>query len=745
MSAVIPFQHPQQSKSHFAKRYAHRGLAVFPCWWVLPETDGRGHLCACGDKSCINRGKHPISKLVPLGHTMATNDAATIERWWATYPEANIGMPMAANHLIGVDIDPRNGGYLTIEQIEAQHGPLVSEVLQFSGGGGEHRIFSAPKDAAFPGKLGAGIDLKHNGYLIVEPSNHACGGSYEFEASSSILDEAPSPFPDWVKDLGRDSARSPSSAHAEPPRFFSESDMDRAASGLLAIPSDERDLWVQVGMAVHAHFGEAGFPIWDNWSRSSHKYDAKDLVRVWRSFRHKGLDGVAAGTLFKLISDHGGTAACAPDLSKPLPPVLLEQVSAESEKRSSLRNIPCRPLQAVCDWLSSVSESHHPDISVVGALALGSAITGRLYASEEDNWTALMMVVSGPSGVGKNYIQVGAERLLLAAGLERRIAGDFYTHQAAVYGALRNAPAHLCISDEFGENFYEARKNNNANKATVFKSLKRVYSSANHIFKSETYANAQDDDRKPIIKPSLSLVGLTTPLQFFSEIKTGHIEGGLMNRLIIVSVDRQDVASMPDRCGMPPEGLIEWVRLVSRHDTPLAHTAYDLEPVPVKVAFSKEARAAFAQFKADQMQRCDELEVVGLGSMPIRWRENAMKMATMLAACDNPTNPVVSGDVADWCVEYVRRRGEDAVALLSSSAGENEYQQSMNAVLAFVRQSGGEGRTLTELSLKFRSIKRNQMAEIRSHLIESALAEEISIPTAGRNSVRLVAKTGEEK
>ena len=744
MSAVLNFP-SQTSRAAFARRYAQRGLAIFPCWWVLPETDERGHLCACGDKACSNRGKHPISKLVPLGHTMATNNADTIERWWASHPEANIGMPMAANHLIGVDIDPRNGGYMTMEQIEAEHGPLVSEVLQFTGGGGEHRIFSAPKDASFPGKLGAGIDLKHNGYLIVEPSNHASGGSYEFEASSSILDEAPSPLPDWVKDLGRERQSSAMRTNYEPPRFYPESDLDRACAGLSSISSDDRALWVTVGMAIHAHFGEAGFPVWDEWSSKSHKYDAKDLVRVWRSFRHKGLDGVDAGTLFKLIAEHGGTAACSPDLSKPLPPVLLEHVAAETEKRLSLRNIPCKPLQAICDWLSTISESYHPDISVVGALAIGSAITGRLYASEEDNWTALMMVVSGPSGVGKNYIQVGAERMLMAAGLERRIAGDFYTHQAAIYGALRNAPAHLCISDEFGENFYEARKNNNANKATVFKALKRVYSSANHIFKSETYANAQDDDRKPILKPSLSLVGLTTPLQFFSEIKTGHIEGGLMNRLIIVSVDRQDVASMPERCGVPPSGLVEWAKLVSRQDNPLAHTAYDLEPVPVKVAFSKEAKSAFAQFKTDQMQRCDELEQIGLGSMPIRWRENAMKMATMLAACDNPINPVVTVDIAEWCIEYVRHRGESTIALLSSSSGENDYQQTMNAVLAFVRQAGSEGRTLTELSRKFRSVKRSQMAEIRAHLIESALAEEVSLPTAGRYSARLVAvSSGDE-
>ena len=168
---------------------------------------------------------------------MATNDAATIERWWSAYPEANIGMPMAANHLIGVDIDPRNGGYLTMEQIEAEHGPLVSEVLQFTGGGGEHRIFSAPKDASFPGKLGAGIDLKHNGYLIVEPSNHSSGGSYEFEASSSILDEAPSPLPDWVKDLGR-------AQHVATPsivRQFADSEIAEVKQALAVINSDDRD------------------------------------------------------------------------------------------------------------------------------------------------------------------------------------------------------------------------------------------------------------------------------------------------------------------------------------------------------------------------------------------------------------------------------------------------------------------------------------------------------------------------
>ena len=50
----------------------------------------------------------------------------------------------------------------------------------------------------------------------------------------------------------------------------------------------------------------------------------------------------------------------------------------------------------------------------------------------------------------------------------------------------------------------------------------------------------------------------------------------------------------------------------------------------------------------------------------------------MLAACDNPVNPVVSGEVAEWCIEYVLQRGEAPLRYCHSS-GENDYQQTMNS------------------------------------------------------------------
>jgi len=679
---------------------------------------------------------------VPRGQDHATTDAATIRAWWTREPQANIGIFLAPSGLMAIDIDPRNGGYDTIDALEAQHGPLASDVLQFTGGGGEHRVFALPHNAgSLPGKLGPGVDVKINGYIMAEPSNHLSGGVYGWEASSSPLDGVvPSPLPDWLRGQFGEAGASRYELPAGPAKPLSERDRADLEAALQYIPAIERETWVQVGMALHStQAGTEAFELWDAWSRTApEKYDPTDQTRVWHSFRNRGLSGVTKATLFDLAMK-GGWVNVAP-AAKPETVTLPNLAPAVSD---SLTPIPSVFLRTVADWLSGVPEEYHPDISTVGALALGSVITGRLYRSELANWTSLLFVVSGPTGVGKNYIKTGIERLLLAADLSNLIGGDFYTHQSAIYTALRRAPAHVCISDEFGDNFAEARKNNNSNKMTVFKALKKVYSDADHIFKSESYASFKDDEeRRPIVNPSLTMVGLTTPHQFFSEIKVSHIEGGLMNRLLVCSVGYEGVRTRTAPSEEPPPEMVEQIQRIHRPIETALPVPYSLQPAPQRVLFSAEATALFSDFKAEQKARIAELDSTGMESMPNRWRENAMRLATMIAACERPHAPVITGDQAQWCIDYVRRLGSQVIARLAFEAGENYYQQQMNTVLAHIRAAGQGGRSLTDLSRKFRSIKRRDMAELKNHLIESGLIEEKTIETAGRSAMRLVAVEG---
>lgn len=725
----------------FAIAYAKLGWHIFPCFWI--KDDG---LCACGNPSCKSPGKHPIGFLAKRGQDDATTDEPTIRRWWTNSPTANIAIMLAPSGLIAVDIDPRNGGWDSIDDLEAKHGPLTSDVLQLTGGGGEHRVFSLDADssASLPGKLGRGIDLKRNGYIIASPSNHASGARYEWEGSSDPLEGCiPSPLPDWLRGSFASTAAPVQAASSIQP--LSDQDKADLTEALSFIPADERSVWVDMGMALHStNAGNEAFFIWDTWSATSSKYDPIDQMRIWRSFRIKGLSGLTKASVYKTAQDAGWVNA-GPSIPIEVDPVAIASpiVSMTVKPgKSDLMTIPVKPLQEIAQWMSGLTETYHPAISVAGALALGSVITGRLYRSEYANWTAMLYVVSGPSGVGKNYIQVGAERILLRAGLDHMIAGDFYTHQSALYSMLRRAPAHLCISDEFGENFYEARKNNNSNKMTVFKALKKVYSGADHIFKAESYATlAKDngDDRAPIFNPSVTMVGLTTPLQFYSEIKTSHIEGGLMNRLVIINADSADVKPRTNQSDEPPDYIIDWLNAVHRTNEPLMHVGFGMEPNRQEVTFANEAKALFDDFKQTQNDASKRLDKIALGAMPMRWRENAMRIATMLAACERPSAPVVLATHAQWAIDYVQFNGESAVHALSAQTGENDYQQQMNVVNAFIREAGEDGRSATELSRAFRSIKRRDMAEIKNHLVESALVSEVVTKTTGASITRWVA------
>ena len=133
-----------------ATQYAEAGVAVIPVWWL---ENGR---CACNDPQCArgNWGKHPILSNWPH---KATTDKAVIQRWAQRWPRAHIGILPPEGHTI-IDVDPRNGGDLTLKKLlGTQRVPRTP--TQNSGGGGYHILFKGEP----AGPLGKGIDVKRPG------------------------------------------------------------------------------------------------------------------------------------------------------------------------------------------------------------------------------------------------------------------------------------------------------------------------------------------------------------------------------------------------------------------------------------------------------------------------------------------------------------------------------------------------------------------------------------------------------
>lgn len=173
-------------------------------WHVLPLYEISSGTCCCGKPNCT-AGKHPR---IRDGAKGATIDLHQVQEWWTQWPQANVGVTTGADSgIVVLDIDPRNGGDSSLQQLENDHGDLPPTVMAATGGGGQHLIFQHPglaignrrNLAGYPG-----IDLKGDGgYIVAPPSNHVSGGHYAWMPDHRPGEIAIAPIPEFLIDLAQ--------------------------------------------------------------------------------------------------------------------------------------------------------------------------------------------------------------------------------------------------------------------------------------------------------------------------------------------------------------------------------------------------------------------------------------------------------------------------------------------------------------------------------------------------------------
>ena len=145
---------------------------MLPCHEVGPN----GHCSCWKGPECEHPGKHPRWERDTLdhGHKRATTDEDRIRGWWGKWLHANVAAPVRPGEMV-LDVDPRHGGFESLGLLEAEHGPIPVAVLARSGSGGLHYYLKLPPNIEVKtdirgNRLGPGLDVKTNGYVLVPPS-----------------------------------------------------------------------------------------------------------------------------------------------------------------------------------------------------------------------------------------------------------------------------------------------------------------------------------------------------------------------------------------------------------------------------------------------------------------------------------------------------------------------------------------------------------------------------------------------
>jgi len=725
---VVPMY--QNKKLEAALAYAAIGWKILPCWWAV----GTG--CSCGKEDCQNPGKHPLAKLVPKGQDNATDDPATIKEWWAKYPEANLAANLSGSNLVGIDLDPRNGGLQTMEDLEAKHGPLFSDLLQFTGGGGEHRIFSLPSNMQMPGTLGKGIDVKANGYIMLEPSNHVSGREYAWEASSDPRDGViASPLPDWLRDHARTPFAS-AAPHAPSTRLVDQKQIDDLRDALSTQPADDYQTWVNYGNAL-CELGQAGFTLWDEWSQKSKKYDATQSIRKWRSFKSGSYQ---LESIFFTAQNEGWINPGS--VSEPVPVDVKSVQIAEPPVQADIPAdllMPPGMLGEITRWIDKNANKPVPVFAVHTALAFGSLVLGRRFKTIYNNWSALYFLAIGLSSGGKENAKASIEALCNGCGIGGQVAGDFYTSASGVLSALIAKPAHITVADEFGKVLEQLSTKGGTTAMGTMKTIIEAWGRCDGIMRPQSYSQflmkaheKKEADDRVIHNPSLTLYGMTTPDVFFDTIGSSAAKDGTLNRFLIVQskMARQNIKLK--RREPVPENIKQWVKELHTMSAGLVDPATNsaLAPLPIEVGIGPEVMELFHEFDNECLALMDKYEE--LHEMFGRCCEMSLRLALIIAAGRSTTLPMsITGPDYVWARNYVRHHAIATVEELMGSVSDSDFEAAKKQVLNLIYKAGAAGRTTPELnrsSRRFRGMDKRQQINVLESMKHVGEVELVEIP-----------------
>jgi predicted ArsR family transcriptional regulator len=201
-------------KRDWAMWFASEGVPIV----MLHGVTANGQ-CTCGVKNDRKHkaGKHPLRG---WGPRRPTTDVERIKEAFRVYPDANYGY-LTASKVLVIDIDAALGGWDSMAELQAEHGPFAPSFRVLTGAAdsqgrrGEHWLFANPGDVGNPKLVsGGGIDVKGGyyngqrelvkpGYVVGPYSRHQSGRLYEPDGTWRDLDHL-APLPDWLHERLRD-------------------------------------------------------------------------------------------------------------------------------------------------------------------------------------------------------------------------------------------------------------------------------------------------------------------------------------------------------------------------------------------------------------------------------------------------------------------------------------------------------------------------------------------------------------
>lgn len=323
-------------------------------------------------------------------------------------------------------------------------------------------------------------------------------------------------------------------------------------------------------------------------------------------------------------------------------------------------------LGQLCQEIYDMAYFQVPEIALITGLGLAASLGGRTYQTPHPaTGTNLYLILAGKSGIGKEHITVASQKLLYAASdtnnnklIPRFMNNAGFKSGAALATYQSFVPCFGFLISEFGK---ELEKMTARNAPTYTKELEAVllkaYPASTHSNRLSMKLGADVDaiqaslDDEPVLAPSLTIIGEGTPSTIFDCMSDHMTASGFLPRFLLIDCADTDIPK-PNR-----NSKVLPVPAVMNHFTSYAE-ACSVATYNDAFTFTEFTPDALEYYEAAEEATIDERNALRgkqeqYGVLLGRAGLNTKKLATLIAAYENPYKPVVTLEMVKWAEAFV--------------------------------------------------------------------------------------------
>lgn len=368
-----------------------------------------------------------------------------------------------------------------------------------------------------------------------------------------------------------------------------------------------------------------------------------------------------------VAAEPGGTSA-TPDNAGPQPHNVASSASHGAGARVNI--FPPGLLGEVAQFILDASPRPVPEISLAGAIALLSGVTGRAYNVSGQGLNQYILLLA-MTGAGKDAISSGISKLMAQVQTSVPAAADYrgpgeLVSSAGLIKWLDRKPAVVSILGEIGLLMQQmASPQASVHLKGLERILLQVYSKSGKGNVLDPMAYSDKEKNTPaILSPSLTIIGESVPERFYEVLDEGMIASGLLPRFMCFEYKgKREYLKEGTEHIQPSFRLVQGLADLAAQCLTLAHNG-NVHNVPLDEAATESFRE-FEKWTTDQINGSKSEVMRQLWN---RAHLKALKLAAVCAVGINPIDPVVTINETMWATKMVVEQTDRLIGKFETGA-----------------------------------------------------------------------------